>query len=269
MGKKKRFLKKGKFGNKGQVTIFIIVAIVIVAAAVLIFLFYPKIQTIFGLGAKNPSAYMQSCIEDELKELIEKVSSQGGSLNPEHYILYQDNKIEYLCYTDEYYLTCLMQQPMLKQHVEDEIKKQIKSKADECFESMKNSFQAKGYEFSGTKGDVEIELLPKRIVARFNSTIILKKEGTDVVQNADVVLKNNLYELISIANSILNFEARYGDSETTTYMNYYPNLKVEKLKQTDGAKIYILTERNTKNKFQFASRSVVFPPGYGAEEVLR
>ena len=44
-------------------------------------------------------------------------------------------------------------------------------------------------------------------------------------------------------------------------MNYYHDLKVEKNKQTDGSTIYILTERDTENKFQFASRSVAWPPG--------
>jgi len=77
-----------------------------------------------------------------------------------------------------------------------------------------------------------------------------------------VILNNNLYELVSIVNSILNWEARYGDSETTIYMNYYHDLKVEKKKQSDGSTIYILTDRNTLDKFQFASRSVAWPPGY-------
>jgi hypothetical protein len=50
-------------------------------------------------------------------------------------------------------------------------------------------------------------------------------------------------------------------------MNYYHDLKVEKKKQLDGTNIYILTDRNNENKFQFASRSVAWPPGYGAEGV--
>ena len=77
------------------------------------------------------------------------------------------------------------------------------------------------------------------------------------------MLDNNLYELASIAESIVEWEATYGDSETTTYMNYYHDLKVEKKKQTDGTTIYIVTNRDTRNKFQFASRSVAWPPGYG------
>ena len=79
----------------------------------------------------------------------------------------------------------------------------------------------------------------------------------------NVILNNNLYELTSIANSIIDWETNYGDAETTIYMSYYKDLKVEKKKQQDGTSIYILTDRNNGDIFQFASRSVAWPPGYG------
>ena len=117
------------------------------------------------------------------------------------------------------------------------------------------------------KGEISIELLPQRIIALFNSTLTIKKEESQKYDSIKIVLNNNLYELVSIANSILNWEARYGDSETTTYMDYYHDLKVEKKKQSEGSTIYILTDRTSENKFQFASRSVAWPPGYGIDKV--
>jgi hypothetical protein len=72
---------------------------------------------------------------------------------------------------------------------------------------------------------------------------------------------NNLFELVVIENSIIDWETTYGDAEVTTYMAYYPNLKVEK-KSGSGGKVYILTDRDTGNKFEFASRSQVWPSGY-------
>jgi hypothetical protein len=56
-------------------------------------------------------------------------------------------------------------------------------------------------------------------------------------------------------------EARYGNSETTIYMDYYHNLKVEKSEQTDGSTVYRLTDRKDGSVFQFASRSIAWPPG--------
>jgi cell division protein YceG involved in septum cleavage len=261
-------MKKGFMKNKrGQITIFIIIAVVIVVAGILIYTFYPEIQASLGLGVKNPQSFIQSCIEEEIEENVEKLSLQGGSLDPTHYIMYNNNKIEYICYTGEYYKTCVVQQPMLKEHVESEIKNEIDKGVDACFDSMEESYQKKGYDVNLKKGSKDIELLPKRIVATFDYSLTLTKgEDSEKHDSFRVVMNNNLYELISIANSILEWEATYGDAETTIYMNYYHDLKVEKKKQSDGTTIYIITDRNTGNKFQFASRSVAWPPGYGVGE---
>lgn len=251
--------------KKGQVTVFVIIGIVIVIIGVLIYLFYPKIEAWFIGPEINPNGFMQNCIGEEIKNNLELVSSQGGSINPGHYILYKDQKIEYLCYTEEYYLTCVMQQPMLKRHIETEIENQIKNKAKECFNSMREEYNRYNPEL--IEGEINVELLPNKIVTTFNSTLTITDDTTQRYEKFIVSIDNNLYELVNIANSILNWEAAYGDAETTTYMNYYPNIKVEKDKQLDGSTVYIITDRDTKDKLQFASRSVAWPPGYGSNPI--
>ena len=250
--------------KKGQVTIFIIIAVVIIVLGILIYMFYPQIKTGLGIAPQNPPAFIRTCIEEEIEENVEKLSLQGGSLSPGHYIVYNNEKIEYLCYTNEYYQTCVVQQPMLKEHIESEIENEIKNKVEECFDSMRESYQKKGYNVNLNKKKIGVELLPNKIVSTFNYSFTLTKgEDSEKYDSFRVVLNNNLYELISITNNILEWEATYGDSETTIYMNYYRDLKVEKKKQSDGTTVYILTDRKIGNKFQFASRSVAWPPGYG------
>ena len=251
--------------KSGQITIFIIIAILIVILGILIYIFFPQIKTGVGLETKNPPAFIQSCIEEEIESNVNLLSIRGGSLEPQHYFLYNDEKVEYLCYTNEYYLPCVMQQPMLKQHIENEIKKEIEKEAKDCFNSLKENYENDGYEVNLKEGKINIELLPKRIVATFGNSLTLEKDTTERYDTFRVVVNNNIYELVSIANSILNWEARFGDAETTLYMNYYHDLKVEKITQSDGTTIYILTDRNNGNKFQFASRSVAWPPGYAIE----
>jgi hypothetical protein len=249
--------------KSGQVTIFVIIAIIIVALAVLLYLFMPGVKSIFGTQSESPYTFFESCLTKDIISAVEKVSLSGGSISPEHYIVYNSDNIEYLCYTNEYYAPCVMQQPMLKNHIEEEISLEIKNKADECFDLMEKSFKDKGYTVNLRKASEETELLPKRIIFSSNTTLTLSKGKAEEYNKFKIVLDNNLYELVSIANSILNFEARYGDAETTTYMNYYKDLKVEKKKQIEGSTVYILTDTNSLNKFQFASRSYAWPPGYG------
>ncbi|VVB82325.1 Uncharacterised protein [uncultured archaeon] len=255
---------KERLNKKGQVTIFIIIAIIIVAAALLVFSFYPQIQSSIGIQEQNPSSYIQSCVEKDLKSTVNKISSQGGDINPtDNYVLYNDSKIKFLCYTGEYYRPCVLQQPLLKQHIESEIKNTMSSKVDSCFASLKSSYEGRGYTVSLQSGTQNFELLPQRVTGVFNYSLTLTK-GTDVQKyNSFIVfLNNNLYELYSITQSIISWESVYGDAETTSYMAYYHDLKVEKKFGMNDAKIYILTDRNTGNKFQFAVRSQVWPAGY-------
>ncbi|MCK5607895.1 hypothetical protein KAR91_38805 [Candidatus Pacearchaeota archaeon] len=249
-------------GKKGQVTIFVITALVIVILAIIFYLMYPQIKSTLGLESKNPNQFIQDCMEEQIREARDKVSAQGGSIDPEHYFLYKDEKLKYLCYTEEYYQMCIVQEPLLKGRIEDEIKKEISEGVRACFDDLESTFKGKGYDVNLREGPFEVELLPRRIVAKFNTSLTLTKDSSEEYDSFSVVVNDNLYELVSIATSIISSETRFGDSESTVYMNYYHDLKVEKLKQSDGTTVYILTNRDTKNKFQFASRSLAWPPGF-------
>ncbi|MBI2044453.1 hypothetical protein HYT23_00180 [Candidatus Pacearchaeota archaeon] len=254
-----------KISQRGQVTLFIILAIIIIALGLLIYFLFPKIKTSLGFQEESPYQYLEGCLDKNyLQDKINEISLQGGSLNPEHYLVYNGKNLEYLCYTNKYYESCIVQQPFLKRHVETEIENIIRENANDCFAQLENEYKDKGYETSSRKGGVEVELLPKRIIFKFNSTLTISKDGNSENFNLfRVVLNNNLYELVAIASSIVEGETLFGDIETTYYMSLYPELKVEKKIQTDGSTVYILTDRNTENKFQFASRSMAWPPGYG------
>ncbi|MFA5724599.1 MAG: hypothetical protein WC979_10175 [Candidatus Pacearchaeota archaeon] len=258
-----------KRGNKrGQVTIFIIVGIIIVVAAVLIYTFYPKIKTTLGIEESNPQNYIQSCVEDKLKETIELVSLQGGSVNPENYII-EGGRVEYLCYVNEYFIPCLIQQPLLKQHIESEILNEIEDTVDDCFDSLKESYFQKGYDVEIKNGDKDVELLPGKIISTFNNEVrFTKGEEVQEYEKFVIITNSNLYELVAIANSIIEWEATYGDADPLTYMLYYPNLKVETISRESGKRVYILTNRVDGNVFRFAVKSQVWPAGYATSTII-
>ena len=39
---------------------------------------------------------------EDAKNALELLEKQGGSLEPENYILYDDNRVDYLCYINAY-----------------------------------------------------------------------------------------------------------------------------------------------------------------------
>ena len=204
---------------------------------------------------------MQNCVEDVFLENTQILSSQGGSMNPTQGFIYKGDKVEYLCYTNQYYDTCVVQKVSLISNIEEELKLSLKQKVSECFSSMKADYEKKDYNPVLKNGDFSVDLLPKKIVLHSNSTLTLSKDSTVKYESFDVVLDNNLYELASTARVIVNWEKNFGDSEVKLLMDWDPSIKVEKKLQSDGTKIYIVTDRNTEDKFQFASRSVVWPPG--------
>ena len=243
--------------KKGQLTLFIIIAVVIVS--VLIFLFLPNIKSIFV--PSTPSEKLQDCVEKSLKEAVELTSKRGGSISPVNSIMFKDEKVEYLCYTNQYYKTCINQQPLLRQHVEREVLDYIKLNSQQCIENLKNNLRSKGYSVSSGAGELSVSIVPNNVKVVASGFSAVKGETGEKYDKFEAGIKSELYDLIMLTTSILNWEARYGDSDITTYMMYYPNVKVEKYKQEDGSKIYILT--SGENKFVFASRSLSWPAGYG------
>ncbi len=251
--------------KKGQLTVFVVIALVVVAIGILIYLFYPQISSTLGGSTQDPNAFIQNCIEDEIQSTIDLVSLQGGNLEPILYVLNNDEQISYLCYTSNYYKTCVVQQPLLKEHIELEIASGIESSARNCFNELKSSFEGRGYTVSLTEGATSISILPGKVETTFNYSVTLSRTETQKYDSFAVTTNSNLYQFTSIANNIIDWEATYGNAETTAYMDLNHDLKVEKLSPQSeyGAKIYVLTNRNSLDKFQFASRSQVFPPGYG------
>ncbi len=245
--------------KKGQVTIFIIIAIVIVVMGVLIYMFFPQIKSTLGVGVKNPQAFIEECIEEEIEDAVEMVSLHGGDINPTFFSTFNNVNIKKLCYTSQYCEFCSIQEPQLKSHIEQEIENEIESKVEFCFNSLEESYKKKGYDVNLQKGlvPVGVELLPERIVSTFNYDLTLTKGDTERYDSFNVILNNNLYELISIANSILTLETMLGGTNVNIYMEIYPNLQVQERLLGDYTKIYIITNREKENKFQFASRSKV------------
>ncbi len=251
--------------KRSQVTIFIIIAILIVAV-VLIFLFYPKIKTF--VGGEPPIKYLRTCTENSAEEAIKKISIQGGDLDPGKHIMYEGNKVSYLCYTNEYYKKCLMQKPFLKKHIQQEINDYVHPRVKACLESVKDEIEARGGSLDTEDTEIKTSIVPNSIIITVKSPMTIGKgEARTSVDEFNVDIDSNMYDLTSISSSIANWEARYGDSDPLTYMLYYPNVKIEKKKMSEGSTVYVLEHRLSEDKLVFASRSIALPSGYFEDRI--
>ncbi|MBS3066709.1 hypothetical protein J4205_02695 [Candidatus Pacearchaeota archaeon] len=254
--------------KRSQVTVFVIIAIVIVVGIVLFFTITQQgknlTQQVFGSQEINVEQNLRECLQnDDIKNSINNILLQGGTNEPKLYYQYQGKQIEYLCYTNQYYQTCYMQKPLLVSYVESEIKKAVKDQVDSCVKTLQEDLTSKGYTLSSRNYNFEVNLANKNVIIKINYDLAVTKDNTQRFEGFEISIPSNAYKLVGLSTSLLNYEARYGDSDPLQYMILYPGVKVEKYKQEDGTTVYILTDRNTNDKFQFAVRSLAWPPGYG------
>jgi len=250
-----------KRARKAQVTLFVILAIAIVG--IILVLFIPNVRKVFISQAVDIE--IKDCLKENIEEVLPEVLAKGGNLEPSLYYTYDGEDLDYLCYTNEFYETCVMQKPLLKQNVEAELEQLTKQNVDVCINKMKDSLRAKGYSIETTGEEtLDIRFIPDNALLELNLEIIAKKEDeVRTFDNLNTKIKTNAYKMMMIASSIANFEARYGDADPQTYMTFYEDIKVEKKKQMDGTTIYLITDRDSELELNFASRSLAWPPGYG------
>ena len=252
--------ERSKRGKKAQVAIFVILAIAI--SAVLLIIFLSDMRLPFTTPV--PDVELSNCLEENVQEALELVLSSGGSIDPELYYRYQDEKFEYLCYTKDFYKKCVMQKPLLKQSIQREIQAHVQPAVNGCVNDLKDRLRRRGWDIdSAGTNEVTVNIIPDNVQILLDLEMKIEKDGNKKVYegfNADFVSK--AYDLIMVASSITNWEAHYGDASPEVYMGFYHDLKVEKKKQSDGTTLYIITNLNSEEVLRFASRSLAWPPGY-------
>jgi hypothetical protein len=246
--------------NKAQVTIFIIVAIVIVVGVMIIFLIKGKTE-VERPANFNPKDFVQDCVRGIVENSVQKILKNGGQRVPSQSIFYQGEELNYLCYQADYYLGCYNFHPMLESLVENEIMEDTKAGVQECFNLMKEDFENKGFEISGGATNYSIDLLPGSVEIKLSKKLSLIRDGSSQsFENFDTRVLSPIYELIRIAREVINSESQFCHFEYNGYMLLYPDYNIRRIDYRDS-KIYFLIDRRTKAEFKFAVRSCAFAPG--------
>ena len=245
--------------KKGQVSVFIILGILIVVVLLLLFSRDAGFDTIFA--KQSPYQEIEGCAQTAIQEGLDILMLQGGVIESENYFRYEGKKIDYVCYSENEYENCIMQKPILTNTIRDELVKYSTPKIKSCLNSVKSSLESRGYSVVMRDPEIVIDLVPDNVLVDMNLGLRIEKTGVESFDHIRTGIKSKIYNFALITSSISQWETRYGDSETLNYMLYYPSLKVEKKKQSEGTTIYILTDRDSNEKFYFASRSIAVPAG--------
>jgi len=246
--------------KKAQVTIFIIIALIIVVAIALIFVVWRKPVTTVS-PTTNPEAYIEKCIKDYTEEAVKILSEQGGDINPEGNVMYEGKNITYLCYNANFYQPCINQRPLLIEHIEKEITNYIKPKMQECFSSLRTELEKRGYAVELDEMNATTELQTRKVIATIGRKLSITKQDTKKFEEFKAQVSWPLYDLAKIAMEIANQEARYCNFDILGFMIIYPEYNVEKFRTGNSDNIYTLKEVASGKEFTFAIRSCVMPAG--------
>ncbi len=253
-------------GNKrGQVTIFIVLAVVIVAGIGIYLLISSKVTTIKPTykSSENPNEYIADCVGGIVREKVTPILKQGGYAKPKLYLTYNDINMSYLCYTILNYYTCINQEPMYIQHLEKEIKKEIKSDVESCFETLSEDYKKKNIVVNmGETSELNVELQDRKIAVIIKKDVSLNDKG-DIkdFKEFKTITNSPTYNLARVAMEIVSQEAVFCSSQYLGYQTLYPWVKIKRTDVKSESKVYNIIDRETGLELNMAIRSCSLPAG--------
>ena len=243
--------------NAGQMTIFIIVAIILVVAIALVFLFRSGIVgDVFTKTEKNPESVFRTCIEDEVYLAIENIEHRGGYLNDKKYIHFsfieegEYYDIAYLCYTGVYNKKCTNIAPFLILDMEKQIKDSLDDEVYFCLGKLKDNLENQAYAVEGNFEDYDfnVDLIRNKIILNIGIDITLTKSGeTTTSKDFKIIFPTEIYNFADIAVKIANDEASDGDSDFKNYIDYSKDMDIDLFTTTESfSKIYTIQNTQTE-----------------------
>ena len=121
---------KNNFNKRGQITIFIIIAVLLVAAIILLFWFYNRdVTPVQPDAGENPQYNIEHCINSYVEKDVNKLIENSGYIKKSNLTKnFNGQDIPYLCFVPINYARCIVVEPVLIEHLEKEIYNDIKTK---------------------------------------------------------------------------------------------------------------------------------------------
>ena len=251
--------------KRGQVTLFIVIALVIVGIIGLFFLLRGNLDTETSTDpVENPQGFIDQCVSESVQKAETQILPVGGFLDTNS-LIYEEKKVAYLCYTPDLETNCINQKPLLKKELENQITALIQSDVENCFNKLKNEFRGEDYTEQLLSFEVKIE----------KGNIVIYMDKKIEIQKGDQSLKINsflsktpspFYDLVFITSRILQSESACNCKEQACYPDFiqltkdYPQYEVNVFVSGENEKVYTIRDIISKKEFNFAIRNCIRLP---------
>ena len=246
--------------KRGQVTIFVIVGIVIVISVFLVFYFLgdrikrqTEVEAVFDESSLEPlQDYIGSCIEKHGNEAIELILKQGGKIDPGFYYYFNDNKLNYICYSDDL-SPCERKIPFISKMFEDEMKSYLELKLPSCIDL--DAIRNEGYSVQEVQMNADVDVLEYSVVVNLNYPVTINK-GDSLIEEDKFTRTFDapLGRIAEISKDVVDSEIAYGEFFNQIYEVRHPEVTVKSYGPVN-VEVYTVSLRNYDYEFQFAVRS--------------
>lgn len=254
--------------KKAQVTIFIILAIVLIAVIGAIYLISSgkNILDVFSPKASdNPNSYLKSCVEKSIRESEELIFLSNGFsiVDKKTSVLYKSQEVPFMCISYEYYYQCVPQEPMFIEKQRKKIENKLAIDLESCISSFRKSMDKKLEIVGKNQSSAIISFSDTGIIADIDTGLIITSEEYSAgLKKIKVEYSSKLFKFLKLAQTITNYESTFCEFNHMSWMAQDHSIIIDKDVLSDQTKIYTLTDRNNRDKkLNFAIKTCVMPAG--------
>lgn len=247
--------------RKGQIAIWVIIALVLVVVIIILFTVKKGPITI-AQGQYDVESSIEECVRQATTQYVTLMITQGGFVQPVNYHEYQGINVSYLCQNVGYFKPCIQQHPMLLNEEVEQIQNDTYPIIQQCLYTAEGELEQRGYNVSMSNMNLTVSLGTDRVNSLITTNLSISKNGqTETFQKFNVELVTPLYDLSTVALDISNSEAKYCYFEYVGYMLLYPRWQISLFTFSDSTRIYSIKDKYSNKVMNIAIRGCAIPPG--------
>jgi len=189
--------------RRGQITIFVIIAIVIVASIGTVVYIQSTKKVAESPEVKEVRTFTETCLKQTAKDAIFLVGEQGGYYNVPNI------SNNFTLFPKPYYIYETQNLVPQKEKVEEEIGKHIKENIDNCLNNF-SEFKQKGIDVKKGKNNIYVKLIRKEVDIKVTTPITITWENsTNLISEFNtVVAPVRILDLLKASNEIATSETK-------------------------------------------------------------